>query len=366
MKSRTDALTTKGITHILDEAILSAKAHLTRVENDMSKNIATKSNYTAAKEAYEHAKSLRPNEPLDSVPIGNSKNSNVIQKEYGQKRTFDFTIKSYEEMFKRVTLDSIISAMSMSGPSFVMHVSSNAKLHRVLMSFTLDIALQNKCIEVSPPLLVKEEALFRSARYQEMQHKLFTTSGYTLIPTAEVPLVNLTLRGLFEEEELPIRYASCTPCFIKHNHIPNSSLELYQSYSTDVVSITTGTYSEDELETITRMAESILEKLELPYRRVLLCTGETEFAAAKTYDIEVWLPSQNDYIKISRCSSFTDFQAKRLKAKFKATSDKRVKQPVHTVSGNIANIWTLLIALLENLQGIDGVIKVPEILRNYL
>uniref|UniRef100_A0A2C9KV60 serine--tRNA ligase n=1 Tax=Biomphalaria glabrata TaxID=6526 RepID=A0A2C9KV60_BIOGL len=193
--------------------------------------------------------------------------------------------------------------------------------------------------------------------------------GYRLIPTSEIPLVNIVANRLLEEKDLPIRYTACTPCFRKEagsaGKDTSGMIRLHQFYKVELVSITTEKDSENELEKITRIAESILEKLELPYRRVLLCTGDMGFAAAKTYDLEVWIPSQNTYREISSCSSCTDFQAKRMKTKYITAENRKIKKFVHTLNGSALAVGRLLVAILENYQNQNGEIIVPKALREY-
>uniref|UniRef100_A0A182ZAK8 serine--tRNA ligase n=1 Tax=Biomphalaria glabrata TaxID=6526 RepID=A0A182ZAK8_BIOGL len=322
-----------------------------------------------AKERYINLLDTRPNEPTSDVPIGTSENNNAIVKEVGTPRDFQIPIKDHKEIGLGLNMMDFETSAEMSGHGFVTLSGDLAKLERVLISLMMDHARENGYTEVSPPLLVRDKAMYVSGQLPKFEDDSYHTAAHRLIPTAEVPLVNMVAGKIFKETDLPIRYVAYTPCFRReaggHGKSTTGLMRVHQFYKVELVSITTQESSAFELERMTSIAESILEKLKLPYRRVLLCTGETGFSSAKTYDIEVWMPSYNTYKEISSCSNCTDFQAKRMKTKYTCRQDAKVKKFVHTLNGSALAVGRLIIAILENYQMHNGAVSLPEELWKY-
>lgn len=316
--------------------------------------------------------STMPNVPSNEVPVGNDESSNVEIRKWGEIPKFSFTPKSHNDLGEAMgTLDFVQSA-KISGSRFVTLKAGLAKLERALANFMLDLNTSKfNYTEISPPLLVKEKAMYNAGQLPKFDKDSFlTTDGHRLIPTAEVSLVNLVSDHILNAEELPLRFTSFTPCFRSEagsaGKDTKGMIRLHQFPKVELVSITTPEDSEAEHERITSIAEEMLKLLKLPYRLMLLCTGDMGFTSKKTYDLEVWLPSQNKYREISSCSNCGDFQARRLKARYITNSSSREKHLVHTLNGSALAIGRTIVAILENYQQEDGSIQVPEVLVPYM
>jgi seryl-tRNA synthetase len=257
----------------------------------------------------------------------------------------------------------------MSGARFSTLSSGLARLERALSNFMLDVANEFDYMEISPPNLVKEDAMFRAGQLPKFAEEAFTTTdGYWLIPTAEVSLVNLAAKKTFAENELPLRFTAYTPCFRREAGAAGKDtrgmIRQHQFKKVELVSVTTAEGSAAEHERMTNVSCEILKRLELPFRKILLCTGDMGFCAQKTYDLEVWLPSQNKYREISSCSNCGDFQARRAGIKYKTKDGKN--NFAHTLNGSALAVGRTLVAILENYQNADGSIAVPEVLVSYM
>ncbi len=366
-KMKQTAFETKGI--IFEDRIDALKKRMLMEQEIYNTTRRNRNALREAKDKYLEILNNRPNEPADDVPIGITEKSNVVIKVHGQKREFGFIPKDHKELGKNLGMMDFETAALMSGSRFVILKGQLARLERAIIAYMLQKAEIHHHLEISPPLLVRNDAMYNSGQLPKFDKELFSTDNFRLIPTAEVPLVNVAAGKTFLEKELPIRYTACTPCFRKEagsaGKDTSGMIRLHQFYKVELVSITTQEKSELELERITRIAESILEELGLPYRRILLCTGDTGFSAAKTYDIEVWIPSQETYREISSCSNCTDFQAKRMKTKYRTAEDHRIKKHVHTLNGSALAVGRLLVAILENYQSQDGNIVIPSALLPY-
>ncbi len=314
-----------------------------------------------------------PNLPHDSVPVGKSAADNVTVREWGTPRAFDFTPKPHWEIGEALGILDFERAARMSGARFAVLTGAGARLERALINFMLDLhTQQHGYTEVAPPFLVNRAALTGTGNLPKFEQDLFKIAGewdLFLIPTAEVPLTNLHREEILDGRTLPIKYTAYTPCFRSEAGSYGSDvrglIRQHQFDKVELVKFTTPDQSHDELEALTRNAETVLEQLGLPYRRMLLCTGDMGFASAKTFDIEVWLPSQNTFREISSCSNTEGFQARRANIKYRADGAGK-PQYVHTLNGSGLAVGRTLIAILENYQQADGSVVVPEALRSFM
>ena len=311
-----------------------------------------------------------PNFPADDVPEGAGEEENIIVHERGQMPSFDFKAREHPDFAPALGLD-FESAQAVSGARFAYLRGHVARLSRALGAFMLDIhATEFGYEEVAPPLLVRDDALIGTGQLPKFADDLFrTTDGRWLIPTAEVSLTNLVREKILSEGELPLRFTALTPCFRSEagaaGRDTRGLIRQHQFDKVELVSITTPDASAAEHERMTAAAETILERLNLPYRRMLLCVGDMGFTARKTYDLEVWLPGQAAYREISSCSNCGDFQARRMNARFRVAGEKGTTF-VHTLNGSGVAVGRALVAVLENYQQEDGSVIVPEALLPYM
>ncbi|WP_249689964.1 serine--tRNA ligase [Stappia sp. WLB 29] len=317
------------------------------------------------------ALSVLPNMPHDDVPDGADESDNVEVRRVGTPRTLDFTPKEHFEIAGALPGLAFERAARIAGARFVMLQGRLARLERALGQFMMDLQTgEHGYMEVSPPLLVRDEALYGTSQLPKFAEDLFkTTDGRWLIPTAEVPLTNMVAGETLDEADLPLRVTALTPCFRSEagsaGRDVRGMLRQHQFWKCELVSVTRPEDSLDELERMTGCAEEVLKRLGLPYRVMALSAGDMGFGARKTYDIEVWLPGQNAYREISSCSVCGDFQARRMNARFRPQGEKGLKF-VHTLNGSGIAVGRALIAVLENYQNADGSITVPEALRPYM
>jgi seryl-tRNA synthetase len=314
-----------------------------------------------------------PNLPHESVPVGKSAADNPEVRKWGAPRVFDFAPKPHWEIGEALGILNFERASRMSGARFSVLTGAGARLERALINFMLDVhTREHGYTEVVPPYLVNRNALTGTGNLPKFEQDLFKIAGewdLFLIPTAEVPLTNLHREEILDGRQLPIKYTAYTPCFRSeagsYGADVRGLIRQHQFDKVELVKFTTPEQSHDELEALTRNAETILERLNLPYRRVLLCTGDMGFASAKTFDIEVWLPSQKTYREISSCSNTEGFQARRANIKFRPDGAGK-PQHVHTLNGSGLAVGRTLIAILENYQQEDGSVAIPEALRSYM
>lgn len=311
-----------------------------------------------------------PNIPADDVPEGENEHGNQQVREWGKKPEMGFKPKLHDELGEALGLMDFESAAKISGARFVVLKGALARLERALASFFLDNNVAAGYTEFVPPFLVKEQTAYGTGNLPKFAEDLFqTTNGYYLIPTAEMPLTNLVADSIVEEEKLPLRMTAYTPCFRSEAGAAGKDtrgmIRQHQFSKVELVSITHPEQSREEHERMTAQAESLLQKLGLPYRTMLLCTGDMGFSSEKTYDIEVWMPGQGAYREISSCSNCGAFQARRMKARFKGKNAKET-QFVHTLNGSGLPIGRTLVAIMENYQNADGSITVPEALLGYM
>jgi seryl-tRNA synthetase len=314
-----------------------------------------------------------PNLPHESVPVGKSAEDNVEVRREGTPPTFDFEPKPHWELGPALGIIDFDRATRMSGARFAVLMGAGARLARALINFMLDVhTREHGYLEVEPPFLVNADALRGTGNLPKFEQDLFKIAGdwnLYLIPTAEVPLTNLHRGEILDGRLLPLRYTAYTPCFRSeagsYGADVRGLIRQHQFDKVELVKFTTAEQSYDELEALTRNAEEILKRLGLPYRTMLLCTGDTGFASAKTYDIEVWLPSQKTYREISSCSNTEGFQARRANIRYRPNGTGKAEF-AHTLNGSGLAVGRTLIAILENCQRAGGSIQVPPALRPYM
>jgi seryl-tRNA synthetase len=345
----------------------SLRAEVDRLKGEME--AAADADRTAAEVLNQHLAAL-PNRPMDDVPPGEDENDNEEVRGWGTPRAFDFEVQDHVAVGERLGLD-FERAAAMSGARFAVLTGQLARLERALAAFMLDIQTQEHGYrEISVPYLVRDDAVFGTGQLPKFAEDLFrTTDDRWLIPTAEVPLTNLVRDAIHAEGDFPIRMTAHTPCFRSEagsaGRDTRGLIRMHQFHKVELVSVTTPEQSEDELERMTQCAEEVLRRLELPYRVMLLCAGDMGFSARKTYDLEVWMPSQNTYREISSCSNCEDFQARRMNARFRREGEKKPDY-LHTLNGSGLAVGRALVAILENHQQADGSVTIPEALRPYM
>jgi seryl-tRNA synthetase len=311
-----------------------------------------------------------PNFLADDVPEGDDEDANVLIRSWGELRRFDFTPKEHDDLGAPLGMD-FARAAKLSGARFVALYGQLARLERALATFMLDIQTkEHGYTEVAVPYLVRDHVLFGTAQLPKFGEDSFrTTTGLWLIATSEIALTNLVAGEILAEEQLPLRYTAYTPCFRSEAGAAGKDtkgmIRQHQFSKVELVSITRPEASDEEHERMTRCAETVLQRLELPYRVMVLCAGDTGFAVRKTYDLEVWLPGQGRYREISSCSTCGDFQARRMNARYRPQGERRTEF-VHTLNGSGLAVGRTLIALLENGQEADGSITLPAALRPYM
>jgi len=312
-----------------------------------------------------------PNLPTEEVPDGPDETANRVLRHYGEPAHFDFKPLSHEAIGERLGMMDFARAGKLSGSRFVVLRGALARLERALGEFMLDLhTTEFDYTEVSPPLLVRDDAVRGTGQLPKFAEDLFrTTDNYWLIPTAEVPLTNLVAGEILEEDALPLRYTAWTPCFRSEAGAAGKDtrgmIRQHQFEKVELVSVVRPDDSAAEHERMTACAEEVLKRLGLAYRVVLLSTGDMGFAAQKTYDIEVWLPGQGIYREISSCSNCGAFQALRMKARYRPAAGKGTL-PVHTLNGSGLAIGRTLIAILENFQRHNGTVALPPVLQPYM
>jgi seryl-tRNA synthetase len=314
-----------------------------------------------------------PNLPHASVPVGRTAEDNQLVRRHGEPPAFDFDPKPHWEIGAALGVLDFERATRMSGTRFSVLMGMGARLARALINFMLDLhTREHGYVEVEPPFLVNAAALRGTGNLPKFEQDLFKIAGdwdLYLIPTAEVPLTNLHRDEILDGRQLPLHYTAYTPCFRSeagsYGADVRGLIRQHQFDKVELVTFSAPDQSYDELESLTRNAETVLERLGLPYRTMLLCTGDIGFAAAKTYDIEVWLPSQQAYREISSCSNTEAFQARRASIKFRAAGTGKAEF-AHTLNGSGLAVGRTLIAILENYQQKDGSVVVPEVLRQQM
>jgi len=311
-----------------------------------------------------------PNVPHDSVPEGPDESANRVERTWGAKPGFDFKPKPHWDLGEALGILDFDRAAKITGARFALITGAGARLNRALIDFMLDTHSARGYTEVVPPYIVNAESLRATGQLPKFEEDLFKLADrdYYLIPTAEVPVTNIHRDEILDAAMLPIRYCAYSPCFRSeagsYGKDTRGLIRLHQFEKVELVKFALPEQSWQELETLTRDAEAILQALGLHYRVVTLSTGDVGFSAAKTYDLEVWLPGQDTYREISSCSNFVDFQARRANIRYR-TADKKTAF-VHTLNGSGLPIGRMLVAILENCQQEDGSVRVPEALQRYM
>ncbi|WP_264289383.1 serine--tRNA ligase [Duffyella gerundensis] len=348
--------------NVLGERLDAAKAELDALQNEIR----------------DFALAL-PNLPADEVPAGKDDTDNLEISRWGEPKQYDFAVRDHVELGEMQQGLDFATAAKLTGSRFVVMKGQIARLHRALSQFMLDLHTeQHGYMETYVPYLVNHASLFGTGQLPKFGEDLFHTrpleeeassSNYALIPTSEVPLTNLVRDEILEEESLPLKYTAHTPCFRSeagaYGRDTRGLIRMHQFDKVEMVQIVRPEDSMQALEELVGHAEKVLQLLNLPYRKMLLCTGDMGAGATKTYDLEVWLPAQDTYREISSCSNMWDFQARRMQARCRSKSDKKTRL-VHTLNGSGLAVGRTLVAVLENYQQADGSIVVPEVLRSYM
>lgn len=312
-----------------------------------------------------------PNIPHESVPVGKDEEDNQEMRRWGEPRRFDFEPLNHWDIAEKLDIIDFERGAKIAGARFSVMKGAGARLERALMNFMLDLNTSKGYKEIFPPILVNKESMTGTGQLPKFEAELYKTSDLELYlaPTAEVPVTNIHRGEILNESELPIYYTAYTPCFRReagaYGKDVRGLIRQHQFNKVELVKFTKPEDSYNELEKLTNNAEDILQKLNLPYRVIVLCTGDMGFSSAKTFDIEVWLPGQNRYREISSCSNFESFQARRANIRFKREGQKGTEF-VHTLNGSGLAIGRTLVAILENYQQQDGSVIVPEALRPYM
>jgi seryl-tRNA synthetase len=312
-----------------------------------------------------------PNIPDDTVPVGKDETENVEVRKWGEPREFDFKPLNHWDLGEMHDIIDFKRASKVAGARFSIMKGAGAKLERALMNFMLDLNTEQGYTEVLPPIIVNAESMTGTGQLPKFEADLFKIADpeFYLIPTAEVPVTNIHRDEILNESDLPLYYTAYTPCFRReagsYGKDTRGLIRQHQFNKVELVKFTRPEDSYDELEKLTANAEDILKRLGLPYRVIVLCTADLGFSAAKTYDIEAWVPAQGLYREISSCSNFTDYQARRTSIRFKREG-KKGTEFVHTINGSGLAIGRTVVALLENYQQKDGSILIPEALRPYM
>ncbi|MGO2321461.1 serine--tRNA ligase [Vibrio casei] len=323
-----------------------------------------------------------PNLPDDSVPNGKDEGDNVEVARWGEPKKYNFELKDHVDLGEMGDGLDFASAVKVTGSRFIVMKGQFARLHRAIAQFMLDLHTeQHGYTEMYVPYLVNSDSLYGTGQLPKFSEDLFHTSPLTeqvsdeplktlsLIPTAEVPVTNLMRDTITDEADLPIKMTAHTPCFRSeagsYGRDTRGLIRMHQFDKVELVQIVKPEDSMDALEELTGHAEKVLQLLELPYRKVILCTGDMGFGAAKTYDLEVWVPAQETYREISSCSNCWDFQARRMQARFRRKGEKK-PELLHTLNGSGLAVGRTMVAILENYQQADGRIEIPEVLRPYM
>ncbi len=315
---------------------------------------------------------LIPNVPHETVPVGKDEKDNPVVKRWGEISQFSFTPKPHWELGESLGILDFERAAKMTGARFTLYWGVGARLERALINFMLDLhTTKHGYQEVLPPFMVNSSAMTGTGQLPKFKEDLFKLEDwdYYLVPTAEVPVTNIYMNEILEEDDLPLYYTAFTPCFRSeagsYGKDTRGLIRQHQFNKVELVKFTTPEQSYDELESLLLDAEEVLQELQLPYQVVTLCTGDLGFAAAKTYDIEAWLPGQQAFREISSCSNFGDFQARRANIRYRPRGKKKIAFP-YTLNGSGLAVGRTLVAILENWQQEDGRVVIPPVLRPYM
>jgi seryl-tRNA synthetase len=313
-----------------------------------------------------------PNLPNEDVPVGEDESSNRVEREEGTPRQFDFEVRDHVDLGASLGILDLERAAKITGARFATYFGVGARLERALANFMMDIhTREHGYCEVLPPFMANSRSFFGTGNLPKFEEDLFKIrdTDYYLVPTAEVPVTNIYAEDVLEQSELPLSYVAYTPCFRSeagsYGKDTRGLIRQHQFNKVELVKFATPEDSYNQLEELTNNAEEILKRLELPYRVVTLSTGDMSFVSAKTYDLEVWIPSQQTYREISSCSNFEDYQARRANIRYKPADGKKTRL-VHTLNGSGLAVGRTWVALIENYQEPDGSVVIPEALRPYM
>ena len=342
---------------------------VTSIKNQLDKN---EEELTAIQQELNELIIVIPNIPHESVPVGSTDKDNQPIREWGEKPSFDFKINDHVDLGESLEQIDFDSATQITSSRFVVMKGQIARLHRALIQFMLDIHVsEHGYQEVNVPYLVNADSCTNTGQLPKFKEDLFhiKDQDFYLIPTAEIPVTNIVKDKIINDIELPLKFVCHSPCFRSeagsYGKDTRGMIRQHQFEKVELVQIVRPENSYNVLEELTLNAETILKKLNLPYRVVTLCTGDLGFAAAKTYDIEVWLPSQNTYREISSCSNFESFQARRMKARWRNSKTNKIEL-LHTLNGSGLAVGRTLIAVMENYQTKNGDIIIPDVLQQYM
>ncbi|MGB5277144.1 MAG: serine--tRNA ligase [Gammaproteobacteria bacterium] len=352
----------EDIQHLVDE-VAGLGASLDKAKTEL----------TAVQQQLDNVLMEIPNLPDSSVPDGEDESDNVEIRRWGEPRSYDFKVKDHVDIGAGLDQLDFETASKLTGSRYVVMRGQVAKLHRSLIQFMLDLhTTEHGYTEVYVPYIVNSDSLRGTGQLPKFEEDLFCVdqeAGYYLIPTAEVPVTNLVRGEIIHNDELPLKYTSHTPCFRSeagtYGKDTRGMIRQHQFEKVEMVQLVRPGEAWEALEELTAHAETVLQKLELPYRVIVLCSGDMGFSAAKTYDLEVWLPGQQAYREISSCSCFTDFQARRMQARWR-NPDTGKPELLHTINGSGLAVGRTLVAILENYQQADGSVVVPDALRSYM
>ena len=381
-QKRRDLLVTSEEAKAKRNTASAAIAQAKRNKEDASQQIAAMQELSATikgidkelaelDEAVQSIITTLPNIPAKDVPVGADEDENVEVRRWGTPRSFDFDVKAHWDLGEDLGILDWERGAKVTGSRFLFYKGLGARLERALYNFMLDEHAKEGYTEVIPPYMVNHDSMFGTGQYPKFKEDTFelADSDYVLIPTAEVPLTNYYRGEIIDGQDLPIYFTAMSPSFRSEagsaGRDTRGLIRFHQFHKVEMVKFAKPEESYDELEKMVANAENILQKLELPYRVITLCTGDMGFSAAKTYDLEVWIPAQNTYREISSCSNTEDFQARRAQIRYRDEADGKVKL-LHTLNGSGLAVGRTVAAILENYQNEDGSVTIPEVLRPYM
>lgn len=347
-----------------------ASSLMQKVSELKSANEASEKRLVEIKESITHELEVIPNILADDVPFGKDENDNVEMKKVGTPRTFSFKILEHSDLGEKLDMLDFERAAKLTGARFVVYKKDLARLERALANYMLDFHRERGYEEIIPPFIVHARSLYGTGQLPKFKEDVFKIEGqdWYLIPTSEVPLTNLKREEIFDASEFPIKLTALTPCFRSeagsHGKDTKGLIRMHQFNKVEMVNIVHPDESDKTLDEMVDSASTILENLGLAHRIIKLCSGDTGFGAIRTYDLEVWIPSQNTYREISSCSNCGDFQARRASIRFKKGTDK--PQFAHTLNGSGLAVGRTMVAIMENYQNEDGSITIPEVIRPYM
>ncbi|MBU1171965.1 MAG: serine--tRNA ligase [Proteobacteria bacterium] len=350
----------------------NAEAHILEMRDVSGQIKDLEKELSGNEEAVSQVLMTLPNIPHSSVPLGKNETDNKVLRTVGKPPVFDFEVKAHWDIGENLKILDFERAAKITGARFPLYLGKGARLERALINFMLDIHTERHGYkEILPPFIVNKNSMTCTGQLPKFEEDLFKLEGldYYLIPTAEVPVTNIFQKEILSEDDLPVKFVACTPCFRSeagsYGKDTRGLIRQHQFNKVELVKLVNPEHSYDELESLTKDAETILKELGLAYQVLALCTGDMGFSSAKTYDLEVWMPGQGCYREISSCSNFEDFQARRASIRFKKKGQKGTEL-VHTLNGSGLAVGRTLAAILENYQQEDGSVIIPDALVPYM